>query len=94
MSEHRPATWGSGKKTVQARYERPVTPPMQIDTPPQEPDGPQATDAARALADELHVDLATVEGTGKDGNITIRDVQAAHDSANGPADEPADSATT
>jgi hypothetical protein len=35
-----------------------------------------ATDAALRLADELGVDLADVEGTGKGGRITVKDVQA------------------
>lgn len=35
------------------------------------------TGAAAELADELGVDLSTVTGTGKDGNITKADVQKA-----------------
>lgn len=37
----------------------------------------EATDAAEELAAELGVDLATVEGTGKDGRVTVADVRAA-----------------
>ena len=37
------------------------------------------TGAAAELADELGVDLSTVTGTGKDGNITKADVQKAAD---------------
>jgi pyruvate/2-oxoglutarate dehydrogenase complex dihydrolipoamide acyltransferase (E2) component len=37
----------------------------------------EATESAKALADELGVDLATVTGTGKDGRVTRDDVQAA-----------------
>jgi pyruvate dehydrogenase E2 component (dihydrolipoamide acetyltransferase) len=40
-----------------------------------------AMPAARKLAKELGVDLATVTGTGKDGRITAKDVQAQADSA-------------
>ncbi|WP_338669670.1 dihydrolipoamide acetyltransferase family protein [Pseudodesulfovibrio methanolicus] len=40
-----------------------------------------AMPAARKLAKELGVDLSTVTGTGKDGKITAKDVQAAADSA-------------
>ena len=36
-----------------------------------------ATAAAVSLADELGVDLSTVEGTGADGRITVGDVRAA-----------------
>lgn len=39
----------------------------------------EATDAASDLAEELGVDLASVEGTGKDGKITVGDVRAASD---------------
>lgn len=36
-----------------------------------------ATEGAEDLAAELGIDLATVEGTGKDGRITKGDVEAA-----------------
>lgn len=39
-------------------------------------DGPKATEAARKLAEENGIDLATVEGTGADGQITKGDVEA------------------
>jgi pyruvate/2-oxoglutarate dehydrogenase complex dihydrolipoamide acyltransferase (E2) component len=41
------------------------------------PDAPIATEAAAAHAEELGVDLSTVEGTGKDGTIKKADVAAA-----------------
>jgi large subunit ribosomal protein L20 len=37
----------------------------------------EATEAAERKAEELGVDLATVEGTGKDGRITVGDVENA-----------------
>jgi len=37
---------------------------------------PDATDAAKALAEENAIDLTAVIGTGKDGRITIGDVRA------------------
>jgi 2-oxoglutarate dehydrogenase E2 component (dihydrolipoamide succinyltransferase) len=50
----------------------PVAPPVK------EPDpAPQAGPAARQLAGELKVDLAAVEGTGKEGRATKGDVAAA-----------------
>jgi pyruvate/2-oxoglutarate dehydrogenase complex dihydrolipoamide acyltransferase (E2) component len=36
-----------------------------------------ATEAAMAAADELDVDLDTVDGTGADGRITVKDVRQA-----------------
>lgn len=38
---------------------------------------PDATDAAARKADELGVDLAAVAGSGKDGRVTVADVEAA-----------------
>jgi large subunit ribosomal protein L20 len=43
-----------------------------------------ATEAAERKAQELGVDLSTVEGTGKDGRITVGDVDKA---AKAQADE-------
>ena len=42
-----------------------------------------ATDAAIALAEEAGVNLSAVTGTGADGKITMRDVQAAIEAAAG-----------
>jgi pyruvate/2-oxoglutarate dehydrogenase complex dihydrolipoamide acyltransferase (E2) component len=36
-----------------------------------------ATEAAQRAADELGVDLATVDGTGSEGRITLNDVRQA-----------------
>jgi pyruvate/2-oxoglutarate dehydrogenase complex dihydrolipoamide acyltransferase (E2) component len=50
--------------------------PAESDT--EEAEGePKATPAAVAKAEELGVDLDTVEGTGADGRITVGDVEAA-----------------
>lgn len=38
---------------------------------------PEATDAAERKAEELGVDLSSVEGTGKDGRVTVGDVERA-----------------
>lgn len=40
-----------------------------------------ATDAARALAESNGIDLATIEGTGANGRITVGDVRALVDGA-------------
>ncbi len=39
-----------------------------------EAEGPKATNAARRKAEEMGVDLSTVQGTGSGGLITIKDV--------------------
>lgn len=41
----------------------------------------RAMPAARRLATELGVDLASVQGTGRDGAVTEKDVRAAHEAA-------------
>jgi hypothetical protein len=49
----------------------------------------EATEAAERKAQELGVDLASVEGTGRDGRITAGDVENAHrqtDSTAGPVE--------
>jgi pyruvate/2-oxoglutarate dehydrogenase complex dihydrolipoamide acyltransferase (E2) component len=52
-------------------------PPEMVEQIESEQQDADATEAAAELADELGVDLATVEGTGKDGRITKADVEAA-----------------
>ena len=47
---------------------------------PEQPEETKATDAARRKAQELGVDLATVNGTGADGQITVGDVRQKGDS--------------
>jgi pyruvate/2-oxoglutarate dehydrogenase complex dihydrolipoamide acyltransferase (E2) component len=42
-----------------------------------EPDGPEITDEARELAEQLGVDLEKVAGSGQNGRILIGDVQKA-----------------
>lgn len=55
-------------------YIRSPVPPALAQT---EADAAEATDAAEELAAELGVDLASIEGTGKDGRVTVADVRAA-----------------
>lgn len=83
---------GSGKRSVQAtepsdtRAEAPAAPeaegeptaredfaPVIHEQPPEPID---ATDAAKALAADNNIDLATITGTGVDGRITQDDVKA------------------
>jgi len=45
--------------------------------PVEKPHRPRASPLARRVAEELHVDLATVQGTGPEGAITRDDVEAA-----------------
>ena len=49
------------------------------DAATEEADGPEveATNAAREKAEELGLDLSTLEGTGTGGRIILRDVQRA-----------------
>ena len=46
---------------------------------PSTPAEPKASDAAKALAEQHGIDLATITGTGADGNIIVGDVQAVVD---------------
>jgi pyruvate/2-oxoglutarate dehydrogenase complex dihydrolipoamide acyltransferase (E2) component len=84
VADFQPARWPSssgGKKSVHAQQ---VTSSTQIPDPAIPPDdGPDATDAAKALAAEHSIRLETVTGTGHDGRITKDDVQAIVDKANG-----------
>ncbi len=52
-----------------------------------------ASDAARRQAKELGVDLTEVEGTGADGNITVKDVTRAAEEAQVEAEEEAEDET-
>ena len=69
--EHRPARWGgAGKRSVRATGTSAAgrsPAPADVD----------ATDAAKAHAAEIGVDLAAVEGSGVEGRITKDDVAAA-----------------
>lgn len=65
----RPALWrGAGKKSVQA-HDAGGAPKPDVSW----------TDAAKELADEYGIDIATVEGSGAGGNVTKADVQAVVD---------------
>jgi large subunit ribosomal protein L21 len=55
------------EKPVEAKAEKPVEAKAEI----------EATDSARELAAEAGIDLATIEGTGKEGRILKSDVQKA-----------------
>lgn len=52
-----------------------------------EKDDLDATDAAKAKAAELGIDLSQVEGTGKEGRVTAPDVEAAAEAATEPKAE-------
>ncbi|MFN7211218.1 MAG: E3 binding domain-containing protein, partial [Aggregatilineales bacterium] len=53
-----------------------VAPPAQSDAPPAQ-SAPAATPLARRIAQSNHLDLAAVQGSGRDGKITRRDVEQA-----------------
>ncbi len=81
-----PARWPEtgGKRAVQAHgAPRPTVTP---DAPPAT--GPDATDAAKALAAEHGIRLENVTGTGSEGRITKDDVQTVVDAATAPPAEP------
>ncbi len=86
MGQFRPARWGggSGKRSVMANTA--VEPEAE---PTQEPssDGPDATDAARALAAEHGIDLRQVTATGATG-ITKGDVETFIEANAEPEPEP------
>lgn len=46
--------------------------------------GPNSTPRAAEVAKELGVDLASIEGTGKDGRITVNDVRSQAEAGLGP----------
>ncbi|MES2179864.1 MAG: E3 binding domain-containing protein [Gemmatimonadota bacterium] len=82
-----PARWPAepgGKRSVQANK------PGGAFAQPEPPvaAGPDATDAAKALAAEHGIDLRDVTGTGNDGRITKDDVQAIVDAATAEPVEP------
>ncbi len=54
-------------------------------------DGIKASPVVRATAKKLKIDLASVAGSGADGQITLRDVRAAAEAGAGKADTPATS---
>jgi large subunit ribosomal protein L21 len=61
------ASTAEPKAEKPAKAEKPVEPTPELD----------ATDSARELAAEAGIDLATIEGTGKEGRILKSDVQKA-----------------
>lgn len=69
-----PASWSNRwAKTGEGTYVRNITSGLQnLDD-----EEVAATAAAEKLAQELGVDLASVEGSGKGGKVTVGDVKAA-----------------
>jgi pyruvate/2-oxoglutarate dehydrogenase complex dihydrolipoamide acyltransferase (E2) component len=77
MADYSPSKWGGGgKRSVQATHSGASTPAHEPTPAEPTPEGPDATDAAKALAAEHNIDLATVSGSGVDGRITKDDVAA------------------
>lgn len=77
-SEHHATRWaGSGKRSVRVGQQPESETGTTVSVEPaSEDDAAEATDAARELADEHGIDLATVSGTGAEGRITKDDVAA------------------
>jgi pyruvate/2-oxoglutarate dehydrogenase complex dihydrolipoamide acyltransferase (E2) component len=57
-------------------------------------EAPEATEAALAKAQELSVSITSVEGSGKDGRITVSDVEKAAGGGQTPASEPSSNQET
>ncbi|MGB3634669.1 MAG: E3 binding domain-containing protein [Rubrobacteraceae bacterium] len=74
------STNGSGDATVVEEVASQTEQPQAEQSEPEESQEIKATDAARRKAGELGVDLATVDGTGADGQITVGDVRKKGDS--------------
>lgn len=77
--EGRAATWSGGKRSVRADAD--TTPTNDVVTQQntageEQAAEPLATDAAKKLAAEHGIDLATVTGTGAEGRVTRDDVAA------------------
>src|SRR5262245_4317876 len=70
---------GDGAVPAAREEEQPRVEPTPAAAGPKEPDRPRvrATPLVRKVAQELGVDLATVEGTGPQGRITEKDVRRA-----------------
>ncbi len=63
-------------KAEPAKAEKPAE-PAKVEKPAEPASEVEATDSARELAAEAGIDLATIEGTGKEGRILKSDVQKA-----------------
>ena len=75
--EGKPPATGEGKPAATGEG----TPPAQAAEPPAAPAAPssraKASPVARKLAEERGIDLASITGTGPDGRIVKRDIEAA-----------------
>lgn len=69
----RGATW-TLKPVVEPLVDEAVRERVHSPQPHAAPPGSEASEAASRKAEELQVDLATVQGTGADGMVTVRDV--------------------
>ncbi len=74
------STNGSGGATAVGEAASQTEQPQAEQSEPEESQEIKATDAALRKAGELGVDLATVDGTGADGQITVGDVREKGDS--------------
>lgn len=78
----------SGTVVGQLATSPPAAPAPPAQQPPPRPGQIKAAPAVRALAEQRHVDLRLVAGTGPHGAITSADVERAATLAVGPAGEP------
>ncbi len=103
ISSYQPAAGGNGSQAAAAPSEvvAPSAKPPSTDAPqPTAPPAPaapgrvRASPVARKVAQENNVDLASVAGTGPDGRIVRRDVEAAIESPGAAAAAPTAPATS
>jgi pyruvate dehydrogenase E2 component (dihydrolipoyllysine-residue acetyltransferase) len=85
ISQYEAAAGVAAPQPAAAAPERPVA---AAAAPPAEAGRVRASPAARRLADELGVDLSRVQGTGPDGRILRRDIEAAKAPVAGAAPAP------
>ncbi|CAJ1941363.1 unnamed protein product [Cylindrotheca closterium] len=65
----------------QHHQHHPQQPPSPSTTRPNKTESPAATSMAREAANQANIDLSLIPGTGKNGIITLHDVELARDSA-------------
>jgi pyruvate/2-oxoglutarate dehydrogenase complex dihydrolipoamide acyltransferase (E2) component len=65
------------EQPVSSAGRTPQSPAEQVEEVETSEEDIEATEAARRKAEELNVDLSSVEGTGQGGRITVGDVEKA-----------------
>lgn len=74
---HDPVTGEKRGPMMYHRTPEAQTGPIGDENPWSGPEGPDATDSARELAQDEGIPLSSIRGTGAGGRITVEDVRAA-----------------